>query len=397
MEAYRVSRKKDPSQKPKPPPQPRVIVNDATVEALSDILVANPKGVLCHWDELSGWFGSFDSYRQNQKASRDRPAWIRLFDGGPNSIDRVQRGRIYVSNWSACLYGGIQPGPMRRLMGKITDDGLAQRFIVFFGRKAGEEADRRPEYEALSAYRRTIAHLTKMAPDPRCKVVHLSPEAQEYRELVTKVAEKVMVLPDTSDAFKGHLSKWKGIFARLVLTYHIIEAAARGLDQPGEYVSGETGGRVAKLMLDFLLPHATRFYVEVLGERKHLMHTRWIACYILSRKLEKIRAREIYRAYHEFRTESAGIDHEGIARAMMGLQVAGWAEATDKGKRDWPSKWKINPEVHSIFAERAELERQRCEVEKQKVQEAVEFLRLMPKGKGTEQKVSGTSPGESGK
>ncbi len=373
IEAYKSTSNKDISERPEPPIEPRIIVNDATIEALSDILVANPKGVVCIHDELSGWFGAFDAYRSTKSASMDRPAWIRLYDGGPQGIDRVRRGRVWVSNWSASIYGGIQPGPMQRLMGKITDDGLVQRFIIFYGRKTGPGKDRAPNYSVITAYRETITHLTKMEPFPGREVIRLSPEAQQYFQLVSETAERVIVLPDTSDAFRGHLSKWKGMFARLLLTYHITEAAARKEEQPPEYVSGDTAAKVAKLMLDFLLPNAARFYVELIGENNHLAHARWIAGYILSRELEKITRRDIYRAYNELRD-----DPDGITRAMLALTMTGWVTPPNTQKRDYITLWQINPAVHSIFAERAKAERQRREEEKRKIQEAVKFLGLAP-------------------
>jgi hypothetical protein len=376
MEVWKSNRNKDLDDRPEPPLEPRIIVNDATIEALSDILAANPRGVLCVQDELSGWFGTFDAYRPAKSASMDRPAWIRLYDGGPQGIDRVKRGRVWVQNWSACLYGGIQPGPMQRLMGKIIDDGLVQRFVVYYGKKTGEGIDLRPDYTVIDNYRSTINHLFKMQPEPHQKVVRLTPEAHQYFQLVSETAENVMLLPDTSPAFKGHLAKWPGFFSRLLLTYHVTEAAAQGLKQPPEYVEEHTAAQVARLMIDFLLPNAARFYVELMGNKDHLAHARWIAGHILANKFKKITARDIYRAYREFRSDLEGADHEGINRAMAGLVIAGWVKPLGNNKRGYYTRWEVNPAVYSIFAEKANTEKQRREEIKTSIQQAAEFLKL---------------------
>lgn len=379
MEVWKSNRKKDLDDRPEPPAEPRIIVNDATIEAPSDILAANPRGVLCVQDELTGWFGTFDAYRPSKTASMDRPAWIRLYDGGPQGVDRVKRGRIWVPNWSACLYGGIQPGPMQRLMGQITDDGLVQRFIVYYGKKVGDGADRSPNYDIIQKYHDTINHLVKMEPEPHRKVVRLTPEAHQYFQLVSTTAENVMLLPDTSAAFKGHLAKWPGFFSRLLLTYHMTEAAAQSWKQPPEYVEEQTAAQVARLMIDFLLPNAARFYVELVGNKDHLAHARWIAGHILANNFKRIASRDIYRAYREFRSEMEGADHEGINRATAGLVIAGWVKPLGDNKRGYYTKWEVNPAVYSIFADKAKVEKQRREVIKIKIQNAAEFLKLVPK------------------
>ena len=46
-------------------------------------------------------------------------------------------------------------------------------------------------------------------------------------------------LPDTSDALKAHLNKFEGMFCRLALVYHLIEAAAAG-KYPAKQISEHT-------------------------------------------------------------------------------------------------------------------------------------------------------------
>ena len=48
------------------PPLPALYTNDPTVEALSDVLVANPRGVVAVFEELDSWLGSHDAYRGGQ-------------------------------------------------------------------------------------------------------------------------------------------------------------------------------------------------------------------------------------------------------------------------------------------------------------------------------------------
>jgi hypothetical protein len=104
---------------PDEPARPRMrrrVVSDATTEALADILADVRTAVLATYDELSAWIASHDAYRE--RAGRDRALWLSLYDGGPQVVDRVRRGHVAVPRWSACVLGGTQPGPLRRLIGR---------------------------------------------------------------------------------------------------------------------------------------------------------------------------------------------------------------------------------------------------------------------------------------
>jgi hypothetical protein len=369
MEVYRGTRKKHLTERPEVPTEPRLVVEDFTLEALADVLAVNPRGVFCVRDELTGWFASFDLYR-NQKGN-DRALWLELWNGGPKFIDRIKtgRGRIYVPNWSSCLYGGIQPEPMRRLMGKIDDDGLVQRFIPFYGAKA-PEVDRERNEQALCRYVDTIRHLWKMIPAPGKEPCRFSPEAQRYRRAVEGIADAAGILEDSSRAFKGHLAKWRGYFARLSLTYHMIEAASRREPQPEGCIDENNAGKVARFMSEYCLPNAARFYMDLTGPG-HIQHSRWIAGHILAHNLGKISRRRIGRVYHELRD-----DEESIAKAMLPLVVYGWAKQLDGDKRTWPTKWVVNPSVHTRFAARAEMERKQRGEQVERIRWAVKFFGL---------------------
>jgi hypothetical protein len=368
---------------PAKPPRPRMrrrIVGDITTEALSDILKDNPPGVLCSRDELSGWFGSFDSYRDGSKG-KDRAEYLEAYQGGPRTIDRVKRGAIAVPNWGMSLFGGIQPGPMRRLAGRITDDGLVQRFIVVFARPPGVGEDRAPVREILDSYRTMIRTLAEWAPEQHGKptIVHLAPEAQPERRAVEEMARRVAMLPGVSLAFRAHLAKWGALFARLALTFHMAELVGRDGDSPGtspftvgavEPISADTAARVARFMAEYMLPHAARFYSEILGQ-EHLTHARWIAGYVLAHGAGKLTGHSIGRAYRELRG-----NHAAIRDAMDILCAAGWTRPVDTDRGRPAAKWEVDPRVHELFAPRAAAEREHRESTRRAIADAAKALGL---------------------
>jgi hypothetical protein len=53
------------------------LVDDATLEAIAEVLESNPFGILLVKDELAGWLKSFDCYRGNG-GTKDLPAWLSM-------------------------------------------------------------------------------------------------------------------------------------------------------------------------------------------------------------------------------------------------------------------------------------------------------------------------------
>ena len=91
---------------------------------------------------------------------------------------------------------------------------------------------------------------------------------------------------------------------------------------------------------------------ELISRIWYETHARWVAGYVLSRRLQSITARDIGRAYREVRGKGAE-----IAATMDLLDHAGWvAPDPDRPKG---SAWLINPRVHDVFCGQAAGEKAR--------------------------------------
>lgn len=364
---YRKQVKKIPGyNRPERPAYKRKLVNDITVEALRDILVDNPEGVILIQDELGGWFTSFDQYKQK---GNDRAHYLQMFNGGPHFIDRVKDGgcSIRVPNWSAGLVGGIQPGPMKRLAGKITDDGLIQRFLVFYTRAVGTGIDRPADLKSITAFHAAFRELSRLAPPPE-GAFRFSHNAQKIRRLVDAYVSAFCDLPDTPEHLKAHLSKYPIFFARLCLVCHCLNCVSRAPVAVDPMIPVETAKGVFSLLLNFFLPHSVRFFDELLPGERDTDDARWIAGYILTQKTTEITAREIYRAYRPLRR-----DKNIIPMVMAKLSIGGWVEDIDQKRKD-SLRWAVNPKVHEKFGAMAEQEKRRREAEKRRIADAVKFI-----------------------
>jgi hypothetical protein len=346
---------------PEPPAEPiksRLIVEDITVEAMSEILKHNERGVLCVQDELTGWFGAMDAYNAGKGAGKDRAHWLEMYNGGHHMVDRVLRGSIHIPNWSACMVGGIQPDMIRRIAAQMGDDGLMQRFMVIMGRNAGNEQDRPEDIDAKREYDALIDKLYGI--QPGTNPILLSEEAHTIRERVFAYAKEMTEYEAIPGGLKSHIGKWPGLFSRLALTFHVIDCASRGRHPNNETISGATAERVERLMRGYLLPHALSYYTDVLGQESHLEHVRWIAGHILSKQLERIENREIVQAYKQWR----GLQEWVRTRVLATLQELAWiAPAAGQqaiGKRQ-PTIWDVNPAAHEHYSGLAEKEREKRE------------------------------------
>src|SRR5438093_4047392 len=116
--------------KPDSPAILTCVMDDLTIEALADVLISNPRGVLTRKDELAHLFGSFDQYKSHAKGS-DISRWLSLHTGVFLAVDRRTDNRHYrIWQPRVCITGGIQPKVLRRA---LTEDfferGLPARFL----------------------------------------------------------------------------------------------------------------------------------------------------------------------------------------------------------------------------------------------------------------------------
>ncbi len=347
--------KTNPPPEPKKPPVERLVVEDTTVEALTEVLKDNPRGVLVLKDELTGWFASMDAYKGAGKgASMDRAHWLEAYNGGRRVVDRVTRGTVVVPNWSACILGGVQPDMMRRVADSMGNDGLLQRFIVLVARPAVEDADRVPDMRAMEQYRALFDWLVAL--QPGTKPVYLTEAAHTCRERVARLSLKLSAALD-NPSLKAWFGKWTGLFGRLLLVYHVLDCFQHGVHPTSCDVPFETASRVERLMCGTLLHHGLHFYQEVLDAHERQEQVRQLARLILAKRYDRITKRDMMQYWKAGQKED-WFKVRGIVESLCSM---GWldpdAYAVDTDGR--PRAWLVNPDVHTMFARHADRERSR--------------------------------------
>lgn len=367
-ESWKEAKKADkasPPPEPQKPPTERLIVEDITVESLTDVLRDNPRGVLALKDELTGWFASMDAYKGGGKgASMDRAHWLEAYNGGRRVVDRVTRGTVIIPNWSACILGGVQPDMMRRVSDSMGNDGLLQRFIVLVARPAVEDADRTPDMRAMDEYRALFDWLVAL--QPGANHVQLSEDAHVCRERIAKLSMRLTNAFD-SPSLKAWFGKWTGLFARLLLVYHVLDCYQRRVHPCDADVAGHTAEQVERLMCGTLLSHGLHFYHEILDAHDRQEQVRQLARLILAKRYERLTKRDMMQYWKAVQKED-WFKVRGIVDSLCSM---GWLEpdmmAVDNDGR--PRAWTVNPMVHEMFAQHADNERRRRKDQAQTLRE----------------------------
>ena len=326
---------------PPEPVRPRIIVADATPEALGLLVAAHDKGLLFFRDELAGWFGGFGRY---SGSGADRAFWIEAYGGRQFTIDRVKHPQpIVIPHLSIAVLGGTQPDRLLDLL-HSADDGLQARFLWLWPDKVRPRRPTRcPDAAAaLQAFRR-LAELRLV----------LGAGDEPPRPFICPLEEDAAALFDhwrcehaaigVSGALASAYGKAPGHLLRLaVVLEHLWWAGSAGYAAPPSRISRRAVHAAAALIEDYFKPMAARVYGDAaLPEADRLAAV--VARWILSERPQVVNARDLRR-----KARLPGLREAAkVQLALATLVEADWLRPSlpsgDKGRpRD---DYAINPRL----------------------------------------------------
>jgi len=240
-----------------PPHLERIIVNDATVPKLGELLNENPNGMLLVRDELSGFIAKL----AQEDSQMDRAFYLECFDGnGRFTYDRIARGTIVIDNCMLSILGGIQPSKLARTirsaMNGSADDGLIQRFQLTVWPDPitnWQWKDQKPCAASYDKYRSVIREINAFTPpDGETIKLHFTPEAQElFAEYMTDIQSDIRN-EDYHQVIQSHFAKSPKTIAGLALLFEIIDGGRNAVDKEATLK--------ALCWAKFLKSHALRLY-----------------------------------------------------------------------------------------------------------------------------------------
>lgn len=350
-EQFKASKKKGDSapERPADPPEKpklrRLIVNDATFEAIHQTMSENSAGVLLLRDEIVGWLAGLEKAGHETERAFCLEAWN---GKNPYTVDRIGRGTIHVPACCMSLLGGIQPGRLRSYLADAlrdgpSNDGLMQRFqlLVWPDLDSWEYVDRAPDAAAEEQAARVFRKLVELDAENPARL-HFTPDAQElFIEWLAELEAKIRG-DELHPALISHLSKYRSLMPSLAVLFHLADRAAGNSN--ADTVSLEHTKQAAG-WCEYLESHARRVYSCVVTPQ--LRAARELADKIKHRKVGTdgfFSCRDVYLKGW------SGLDTpEAVKQAAEVLQDGGWVrevsgESGTSGGR--PShRYQVNPAV----------------------------------------------------
>jgi Protein of unknown function (DUF3987)/Bifunctional DNA primase/polymerase, N-terminal len=326
-------------------PPDRYTAYDVTTEKLGIILAKQERGILIKRDELSGWIGSMEKYSANSRgSSADRAFWLKSFDGGPFTVDRVSRADLQIQNLSASIIGGIQPARLAELHG-LTSDGLLQRFLPVMAGHSTFPVDRNMTGEA-ERYADLLRCLLGIAPQ---KLVLCDDAVALMEKLRRRLHDLEHASGGLADGFQGFVGKLAGIAGSLALILTITADPNRAL---GYQVATSVIEDITRLVFDFIIPHAFEFYrtADRAGGGDRLQR---VASWILTSSKQRILPSDLTVNVSDLR----GLGLWDLNQRISPLVAGGWLTSQEPGPI--AKAWTVNPKVHELFSARSQEEEAR--------------------------------------
>jgi putative DNA primase/helicase len=262
------------------PPEPtmrRYIVNDATVEALQEVVRQNPWGVLVYRDELHSLLCSLD--RQGQEGSRG--FFLTAWNGDQSYVvDRIGRGcNLHAKRVCLALLGTIQPGRLQAYVreavrGGAGDDGLLQRFGLAVWPDPPREyryIDRPPDAAARERAWAVFERLDRLQPDgDEPQVWRFAPAAHEHFVEWLVALETELRSDAIHPALASHLSKYRKLVPALALIFALVDDPA----SEGRMIHERELLR-ALAWSEYLRTHAERVYSAAVMPELETARTLW--------------------------------------------------------------------------------------------------------------------------
>ena len=138
----------------------QLVIADATLEAMADVVAGNPRGVILWRDELAAWLANLGRYANG---GSDRAHWLEAWAAAGVTINRRSRSQpLHLPHFPVSVIGSIQPDRLADAFAG-SDDGMAARFLYAWPDAAQVPlADGAPP----GGRRQALAMLQPIAPSP---------------------------------------------------------------------------------------------------------------------------------------------------------------------------------------------------------------------------------------
>ena len=342
--------------------QERFRTNDATIEALHDLLSSNRRGILVFRDELVGLLRGWDKQGREQ----DRGFYLEAWNGqGSFPLDRIGRGHVICDNMCVSILGGTQPDKLRNYLyqARIENDGMMQRFQLLTYPDVQPFVHMVDEYPDAAARERAFSIIETLArtsfdrvapPGPYDKTPCLRFAEDGAQDLFIEWYERLhrekLENPDEAPLIVEYLSKQPKTMASLALLFHLVDRAeAIAAGESAGPVSLAAAARAAD-WCGYLEAHARRIYG--LAANLQSQAAAALAERIGAGQLDDLDSGDGFTARDIYRKQWSLLDDREIVDEALGeLAEAGWLLRTVQSARFQMRghvRFHVNPKARSV-------------------------------------------------
>lgn len=240
--------------KSKAPKFKQTTISDATIESIHLIHSINPKGIGLYKDEIKGFIGDMNKYRQGGKGS-DTEFWLESFNNGTFYVNRVSREPILITDVNIQIIGTIQPDKLEEVVTQVGDNGLIDRFLFTRAESwvyAMSQKDIEPE--TLTWWNDLITQILEhkeLQYETKSDetVIEMDFECMQLYYAFDMELTEIQNNPDVNNQIKGYVSKIKTYYPRFILLIALMDMYVDGLTPE---VIPETLKRAEKLCRYFM-------------------------------------------------------------------------------------------------------------------------------------------------
>ncbi|MET0252765.1 MAG: DUF3987 domain-containing protein [Terrimicrobiaceae bacterium] len=329
------------------PQRRRVMLTDTTIEALTRILGANPRGVLLFRDELSAWFANLSRYSNGS----DRPIWLEAYGGRFYVVDRKSDDEpCQIERFSVAILGGIQPDRLDDMLAG-QDDGLIPRFLPYWPEAEGMDFVRDPE--DVDRLTEALRRLTELMPNSDG-----SPVLMPLSERATDIFEAWKNGRARSDRFlssrvKAAFGKADGHVIRLAINIELIKwAGDEFVEDPPTEIGSESMQAAIRLREEYFKPMQLRVFGHSLLVPE-IKAAKMIAEWIVENKIKHFNGSQMRRGAG-IKGIHSSTNAELIDAALSHLAALNWIEPavvkSQAGGRP-PKNYQVNEKLWECLEE----------------------------------------------
>ena len=316
----------------------QIVVADATVEALVDVVSGNPRGVVLWRDELAAWLANQCRYTNG---GSDRAHWLEAWSAAGITINRRNRTQpLHLRKFPVSIVGTIQPD---RIADAFVggDDGLAARFLYVWPAPADYTSLMErcvPQDDEALALLQAIARAAGTPDAP----LTLAFDGEAMLLLDGFLGDLHRRSHEADGLEAGWLGKGAGTVVRLagVLALLAWSEGPTAHTRPGA-IGREPVQRAIALWHDYLRLHARQVFNQA-GRSDGDRHARRVVRWLRTTGTAEVSREQIRREALAHAVDAEGAD-KVIARLARGGILR--AAPAPKGRGRPARRWSVNPAV----------------------------------------------------